>query len=104
MLALQHSPLANHPNIVKLKGLCWEVTDNENEVLPVLVFDQAQFDLEQFLSLPESVEYGIEDRMFILGDISDAICALHSSGILQPCIGEYRVVINIEAQELSTVT
>lgn len=96
MLALQHKPLANHPNIVNLKGLCWEIVDNGNEVLPVLVFDQAQFDLEQFLSLPESFEYGIKDRMFICGDVSNALCALHSSGMLQSCIDKYELVLIFE--------
>ena len=80
--ALQDLPLYNHPNVVNLEGLSWEIL-NDKEVLPVLVFKKAEFgDLENFLSLPEAADLTIEDRMAICGEISRALLTMHERGTL----------------------
>lgn len=82
MTALQCGPLATHPNIVNLEGLCWEITSDADEVLPVLVYRQAQCDLEEFLSLSEGLQCSVNDRMLICGEIARALKTIHSCGAL----------------------
>lgn len=80
--ALQDLPLYNHPNVVSLYGLSWEIL-NDKEVLPVLVFKKAECgDLENFLSLPEAADLTIENRMAICGEISRALLTMHERGTL----------------------
>ena len=41
VLILSQPPIQNHPNIVDLEGICWEIKPWTEKVAPVLVFEKA---------------------------------------------------------------
>lgn len=48
LIVLRQQTIRNHPNIVNLEGICWEVTDT-NHVYPVLLFEKGCWaDLSSF--------------------------------------------------------
>jgi len=76
------SQLREHPNIVELQGICWDVTADD-EVWPVLVFEKAQFgDLYNFLKLPVGRDLSIPERLSLCVDIGTAIIDMHSHGMI----------------------
>ncbi|KAF5122584.1 putative serine/threonine-protein kinase roco5 [Metarhizium anisopliae] len=81
---LWHPAIRNHPNILELQGLCWEIcstaqvsaeatpppSPNHETVWPVLVFEKSHLeDLYHFARLPIGQELGIRDRLKICLDI-----------------------------------
>ena len=79
VLILSQPPIQNHPNIVDLEGICWEITGAEKAV-PVLIFEKASWDLQQFMNVPEGRDMVFEDRLKICADVGGAIVALHAYG------------------------
>ena len=48
LTVLRQQAVRDHPNIVDLEGICWEVTKN-NKIYPVLLFEKGQWgDLSSF--------------------------------------------------------
>ena len=41
VLILSQPPIKNHPNIVDLEGICWEIKPWTEKAVPVLVFEKA---------------------------------------------------------------
>ena len=41
VLILSQPPIQNHPNIVDLEGICWEIKPRTEKAVPVLVFEKA---------------------------------------------------------------
>ena len=81
VLILSQPPIRNHPNIVDLEGICWEIKPSTEKAVPVLVFEKASWDLQQFMNVREGVDMSFEDRLKICANIGDAIVALHAYGI-----------------------
>ena len=81
VLILSQPPIQNHPNIVDLEGICWEVKPRTEKAAPVLVFEKASWDLEQFMNVPEGMNMVVMDRLKICADIGSAIMALHAYGM-----------------------
>jgi hypothetical protein len=81
VLILSQPPIQNHPNIINLEGICWEIKPRTEKVVPVLVFEKATWDLKQFLSAQEGMNMSMDDRLKICGDIGSAIVALHDYGL-----------------------
>jgi hypothetical protein len=81
VLILSQPPIQNHPNIVDLEGICWEVNRWTEKAVPVLVFEKAPWDLQQFMNVREGMDMGLEDRLNICADIGGAIVALHAYGL-----------------------
>ena len=73
--------MQNHPNIVDLKGICWEIKPRTEKAVPVLVFEKASWDLQQFMNVREGMDMVVEDRLKICADIGSAIMALHAYGL-----------------------
>jgi Protein tyrosine and serine/threonine kinase len=77
IMVLGHASIRNHPNIVELQGICWDVGSN-NEVWPVLVFEKAQYeDLYNFATLPIGRELCIAERLKLCVDVGTAIYDMH---------------------------
>jgi len=71
--------IRDHPNIVDLEGITWEL-DNEN-LIPVFVFQKAQLgSLDHYLR-SEGRMSSLEDRLKICLDVGKAIAALHSTSM-----------------------
>jgi len=82
VLILSQPLIQCHPNIVNLEGICWEIKPKTEEAVPVLVFEKAARDLQQFMSMRESMNMSIDDRLKICTDIGSAIMTLHAYGSL----------------------
>ena len=77
---LRHKPLAKHPSIIKLEGICWEVTPENDRILPVLVFEKATYgDLFQFMDTEEGQKLNIRQKISLCAQILDALYTLHAS-------------------------
>ena len=81
VLILSQPPIQNHPNIVDLEGICWEIKPWTEKAVPVLIFEKASWDLQQFMNLREGMDMVVEDRLKICADIGGAILALHAYGL-----------------------
>jgi hypothetical protein len=81
ILILSQTPIQNHPNIINLKGICWEIMPRTEKAVPVLVFEKAAWDLKQYMNVREGMDMSIEDRLKICADIGSAIMALHTYGL-----------------------
>ena len=81
VLILSQPPIRNHPNIVDLEGISWEIKPWTEKAVPVLVFEKASWDLQQFMNVREGMDMVVEDRLKICADIGGAIVALHAYGL-----------------------
>ena len=81
VLILSQRPIRNHPNVVDLEGICWEIKPSTAKAVPVLVFEKASWDLQQFMNVREGMDVSFEDRLKICADIGGAIMALHAYGL-----------------------
>ena len=81
VLILSQPPIQNHPNIVDLEGICREIKPRTEKAVPVLIFEKASWDLQQFIKVREGMDMAIEDRLKICADIGGAIVALHAYGL-----------------------
>ena len=76
---LGHPVIREHPNVVELEGICWDV-QSEGKVWPVLVFQKTQpGDLESFMELPAGRDLSIKDRLKLCMDVGTAIMDMHSN-------------------------
>jgi hypothetical protein len=80
VLILSQPHIQSHPNIVNLEGVCWEVKPRTEKVIPVLVFEKAAWDLQQFMDVSEGVNMSINERLKLCADIGSAIMTLHAYG------------------------
>jgi hypothetical protein len=80
MLVLSHPSLRNHPNVIRLKGICWDVVSGGEKVWPVLVFEKARNgDLLTFMGRAEGRSLIMVERLNICVDIAMAVMHMHSS-------------------------
>jgi len=82
VLILSQPLIQSHRNIVNLEGICWEIKPWTEKAVPVLVFEKAAWDLQQFMNTHEGTTMSIEDRLKICAAIGNAIRALHACGRL----------------------
>ena len=82
VLILSQPSIQSHPNIVNLEGICWEIKRITENAVPVLVFEKAAWDLQQFMNSREGMDMSIDDRLKICADIGCAVMALHTYGLL----------------------
>jgi len=81
VLILSQPAIRNHPHIVNLEGICWEIKPRTEKAVPVLVFEKAVWDLQQYMKLREGINMSIVDRLKICAEIGSAIKALHAYGM-----------------------
>ena len=81
MVVLSHPVIRKHEHIVRLKGICWDIPDDDH-VWPVLVFQKTHLgDLHRFTRLERFKNLSIEDRLNLCVDIGIAISNMHHNGI-----------------------
>ena len=97
VLILSQPPIRKHPNIVDLEGICWEIKPKTEKAVPVLVFEKASWDLQQFMKVREGMDMVLGDRLKICADIGSAIVALHAHGLsIYECVADERVPFKSE--------
>lgn len=75
---LQQAPVRNHPNVLNLEGICWEVQSNSSAVSPVLVFEKARHgDLRSFMASESGRSLSVLQRVDLCIGIASAILTLH---------------------------
>ncbi|KAL9075020.1 MAG: hypothetical protein Q9161_001951 [Pseudevernia consocians] len=81
ILALSHPALRDHQNILKLHGVCWEIS-SENLFRPVLVVEKTSLgDLGRFMSEHGSAVDG-NTRVEMCVDVIRAVAILHINDII----------------------
>jgi serine/threonine protein kinase len=79
MIILSHPLIRNHPHVVRLEGICWDISQDD-QVWPVLVFEKAHLgDLDQFVTSIKGTKLSMEDRLDLCVDIGIAIKDMHSN-------------------------
>ena len=77
---LSHPSVRSHPNVIRLEGVCWDISFDNEEVWPVLVFEKARHgDLRKFLRTNTDRHIKWDDRIKLCADIATAIMLLHST-------------------------
>ena len=77
---LGHPAIKEHPNIVKLQGVCWDVV-TEDEVWPVLVTKKAKFgNLHDFMASDEAILLKPYHCLNLIAGILNAVATMHSYG------------------------
>lgn len=83
--------IRDHPNIVQLQGICWEVISDPQTVRPVLVFEKAHFgDMKAFMESNLGESLSLEERIQLIVALASALLLMHSRGERgSPPINEY---------------
>lgn len=80
MVALSHPVIQKHRHIVRLEGICWDVSSN-SEIWPVLVLQKSRLgDLCRFARSEAFKNVSIGDKLNICADIGIAIRDMHCNG------------------------
>ena len=80
ILALSHPALRDHPNILKLHGVCWDISSSGNLFRPVLVVEKTSLgDLGHFMSEHGSAIDG-NTRVEMCADVIRVVANLHING------------------------
>jgi hypothetical protein len=75
---LGQSSTRNHPNVVQLQGICWDVS--EEKVWPALVFEKSDYgDLSTFYGSSSGRQLSTNQRLKICIDVGKAIFYMHSN-------------------------
>ena len=80
---LSHPSIREHQNIVKLEGVCWEISEVDEKAWPVLVFEKAEFgDLHQFMKSDTGKNLDFQRSLQLCSNIGGAIAAMHAGSML----------------------
>lgn len=78
---LRSKHIRDHPNILQLQGICWEVVSVPQTVRPVLVFEKAQLgNMRAFMESNLGKSLCLEDRMHLIVALASALRLMHSHG------------------------
>ena len=77
--AITEPVIRDHPNIIKLEGIYWEVNPEADRILPVLLFEKSrERDLRRFLG-SEGRGLSVTAKLSLCADIAEALICLHDS-------------------------
>ena len=78
---LGNPSILQHPNIIKLEGICWDVSQEDDKVWPVLVFEKSQHgDIDRFANFGAGMDLCSGKRLKLCVDMIAAVMELHSNG------------------------
>ena len=79
LLVLGYPSVREHPNIISLLGICWDILPS-GSVWPVLVFERTALgDLWSFARSGEGKDIPVETRLKLCADVATAVRDLHQS-------------------------
>jgi len=71
--------IREHENIIRLEGICWELSCFDEAVWPVLVLEKAPLgDLKYFMSSDKGRSSRFSDKLKLCLDIARGVSALHA--------------------------
>lgn len=81
ILVSRHPALRDHPNILSVQGVCWEIDKESQRVWPVLIFPKSEFgDLRSFIGSDDGQRATVEERINLCRDVAQALFLLHANG------------------------
>lgn len=79
---LAHKSVRDHPKMVQLQGICWDL-DDDDRPWPVLLFPKSHLgDLRKFMTLQEGRILDFDQRLSLCLDVGTALLDMHAIGIL----------------------
>jgi hypothetical protein len=64
MMAYTHPSIVGYPNISQLERFCWEIGPDNCQLLPVLVFREADFgDMKKFFKTDRARSSSLQERI-----------------------------------------
>lgn len=76
---LGHPAIRQHPSVVSIEGICWDVDASGEKVWPVLISEKTRCgDLKRFMTTGAGKELSIKARLDILFDVAYAVRDLHA--------------------------
>ncbi|KAK6333770.1 hypothetical protein TWF730_003953 [Orbilia blumenaviensis] len=94
---LGHKEIRDHPNIVRLSGICWDVISSLEPIWPVLVFQKSEHgDLKNFMCSGAGISLGFDQKLKLCDDVAVGITALHEMDIVHGDIKPMNVLIFTE--------
>lgn len=77
LVVLSQQAIRNHPNIVDLEGICWEITDT-NRIYPVLLFEKGNWGDLGYFAMGLSGDYcTFNAKLGFCVDIARALQIMH---------------------------
>ena len=81
ILVLMHPSIFEHPNIIRLECIGWDISLEQEKVWPVLVFEKSRYgDLNWFADFGAGIGMSLEQRLKLCMDVVTAIMDMHASG------------------------
>lgn len=88
VMALGHPEIREHPNIVQLLAVSWELRKKKGwifghtlQVWPMMIFEKASHeDLRKFMTVGEGKDLDLAARVGICADLASALAVVHSNG------------------------
>jgi hypothetical protein len=97
MIMLSHHAIQDHPYVVTLEGICWDIPRDGDQVWPVLVFEKSiHGDLFQFVKAGRGSALSIQEKLKLCTDIGIAIRDMHSNSIYFPLYIEVNLIIILQ--------
>lgn len=95
VMILGQEGIRANENLVRLEGICWDVSPPKEKVWPVFVFEKAEMgNLETFMQeRPIGKNLGFEERVELCADAGKGICMMHSCSIAHGDIKPLNVLI-----------
>jgi serine/threonine protein kinase len=82
MIMLSHHAIQEHPYVVTLEGICWDIPGDSDRVWPVLVFEKSiHGDLFQFVKAGRGSALSTQEKLKLCTDIGIAVRDMHSNSI-----------------------
>lgn len=79
IIVFSYSSICEHPNILRLEGICWDISQ-EDQVSPVLVFETSSLgDLYHFKKSQGGQILSMEDRLKLCMDVGIALRDMHAN-------------------------
>ncbi|KAI0549990.1 hypothetical protein F4679DRAFT_544420 [Xylaria curta] len=110
ILVLAHEGIRDHPNILELQGVSWDVSPSmggnyssevtsagslkDTKVWPVLLFEMSRYgDLGRFAALPAGRSLDHSARLDICLQIGRALATMHSNGVVHGDIKPQNIIV-----------
>ena len=76
---LSQSFMRQHANVAQLQGICFEISPDDDEPWPVLVFEKSHFGDLWIFSKRKGQNLTLDERLGICADITRAVIAMHAN-------------------------